>query len=71
MFASCSAEAAPPGQATIVQLEPFAEADNRGLAHSGLYQSEPVISTITTLICASPSVKAPADPPGSLEGRRA
>ena len=51
IFASCSAEAAPPGQATIVQLEPFAGVQNRGLAHSRLYSSEPVIDTIVTLIC--------------------
>ena len=51
IFASCSAEAAPPGQATILQLEPFPV---RVLAHSGLYGSEPVISTIVTLICGSP-----------------
>ena len=58
IFASCSAEAAPPGQATILQLEPFAQAENRGLAHSGLYQSEPVITKIVTLICGSPPVRA-------------
>jgi hypothetical protein len=55
IFASCSAEAAPPGQATILQLEPFARAENRGLAHSGLYQSEPVISKIVTLILRVPA----------------
>jgi hypothetical protein len=69
IFASCSAEAAPPGQATILQLEPFAGVENRGLAHSGLYQSEPVISRIVTLICGSPPAKAPVQPPGSLEDR--
>jgi hypothetical protein len=69
IFASCSAEAAPPGKATIVQLEPFAEADNRGLAHSRLYQSEPVISKIMTLICGSPPARAPVEPSGSLEDR--
>jgi hypothetical protein len=69
IFASCSAEAAPPGRATILQLEPFAEAQNRGLAHSGLYQSKPVISTIATLICGSSSATAPVEPPGSPEGR--
>jgi hypothetical protein len=69
IFASCSAEAAPPGQTTILQLEPFAAAQNRGLAHSGLYQSKPVISTIVTLICGSLPAKAPVEPPGSLEDR--
>jgi hypothetical protein len=69
IFASCSAEAAPPGQATILQLEPFAGAENRGLAHSRLYQSDPVISQIVTLICGSPPAKAPAEPPGSPEDR--
>jgi hypothetical protein len=69
IVASCSAEAAPPGQATIMQLEPFAEAGNRGLAHSGLYRSEPVISKIVTLICGSPPARAPVEPPGSLEDR--
>jgi hypothetical protein len=54
LFASCSPEAAPPGQATIVQLEPFAGAEKRGLAHSRLYLSQPVISKIVTLICGSP-----------------
>jgi len=69
IFASCSAEAAPPGQATIMQLEPFAEAGNRGLAHFGLYRSEPVISKIVMLICGSPPARAPMEPPGSLEDR--
>jgi Lipase (class 3) len=71
VFAACSAEAAPPGQATILQLEPFAEAQNRGLAHSGLYQSKPVISTITTLVGGSAPTRAPVEPPGSLEGQSA
>jgi hypothetical protein len=52
-----------------VQLEPFAEADNRGRAHSRLYQSEPVISKIMTLICGSPPARAPVEPSGSLEDR--
>ena len=69
IFASCSAEAAPPGQATILQLEPFAEVQNRGLAHSRLYSSEPVINTIVTLICGSPPVSGPVEPRGSLEDR--
>jgi hypothetical protein len=69
IFASCSAEAAPPGQATIVQLEPFAEGENRSLAHSRLYQSEPVISKIVTLICGSPPARALVEPSGSLEDR--
>jgi len=60
IFASCSAEAAPPGQATILQLEPFPRGQNKGLAHSGLYQSEPVISRIVTLICGSPPGSRPA-----------
>jgi hypothetical protein len=54
IFASCSTEAAPPGQATILQLEPFADAGRRMLAHSGLYGSEAVISTIVAHICGSP-----------------
>jgi hypothetical protein len=57
------------GQATILQMEPFAEAENKSLAHSRLYQSEPVISKIVTLICGSPPAKAPVEPPGSLEDR--
>jgi hypothetical protein len=71
IFASCSAEAAPPGQATILQLEPFAGTENRGLAHSGLYRSEPVINRIVTLICGSPTAKAPVQPPGSRRRGRA
>ena len=62
IFASCPAEAAPPGQATILQLEPFAGAQNRGLVHSGLYQSEPGIGKIVTLICGSSPTRAPVEP---------
>jgi hypothetical protein len=69
IFASCSAEAAPPGQATIVQREPFAKAENRGLAHSRLYRSEPVISKIVALICGSSPARAPVEPSGSPEDR--
>jgi hypothetical protein len=69
IFASCSAEAAPPGQATVLQLEPFAGAENRELAHSRLYRSEPVISEIVTLICGPQPAEVPAEPPRSGEDR--
>jgi hypothetical protein len=49
ILASCSAEAAPPGRATILQLEPFVGAETRGLAHCGLYRSKPVIDQIVAL----------------------
>ncbi|WP_341538470.1 hypothetical protein [Streptacidiphilus pinicola] len=62
MFASYSAEAVPPGQTTVVQLEPPAEAGSKGLAHSRLYRSEQGINMIVTLICGPP----PADGDGAV-----
>lgn len=69
IFASCSAEAAPPGQATIRQLEPSAGTQTRGLAHSGLNQSKPVIDQIVKIIRESTPNEAPAKPPGSRRAR--
>ncbi|GAA1501608.1 hypothetical protein GCM10009760_64550 [Kitasatospora kazusensis] len=57
IFASCSAEATPPGRATVVQLEPFVEAGSKGLAHSRLYRSEPSINMIVTIICGPSPVE--------------
>lgn len=48
LFAFSSAEAAPPGEATLLQLEPSAE--RRGLAHSRLYQDDQVIRGIVETI---------------------
>lgn len=57
IVAFCSTEAAPPGQATILQLEPFAGVENRGLAlaHCRLYRNESVISKIVELIRDPPA----------------
>lgn len=49
MFAFNSAELAPPGEATILQLEPFAPATG-GLAHSRLYREEEVIRSVVDVI---------------------
>ncbi|MEW2144406.1 hypothetical protein AB0869_16510 [Micromonospora vinacea] len=54
LVASCSAEAAPPGTATLLQLEPRPSATRSGLAHSSLYNDEQVICYILSAIRRSP-----------------
>lgn len=49
LFAFSSAEPAPPGQATLLQLEPFAVGAG-GLAHSRLYGEDVVIHSVVDLI---------------------
>lgn len=50
LVASCSAEAAPPGTATLLQLEPRPSATRSGLAHSSLYNDEQVICYILSAV---------------------
>ncbi|MEV4118711.1 hypothetical protein [Micromonospora sp. NPDC049645] len=50
LVASCSAEAAPPGTATLVQLEPRTSVTRSGLAHSSLYDDEQVIGYILSAV---------------------
>jgi hypothetical protein len=49
-FASCSAEAAPPGKPDIYQLQPFAGKERKGLSHSRLYDHEPAVDYILSMI---------------------
>lgn len=49
MFAFCSAEFAPPGDATVLQLEPFAAASG-GLAHARVYREEAVIRSVVDAV---------------------
>jgi hypothetical protein len=54
LVASCSAEAAPPGRATLFQLEPRGTATRKGLAHSSLYDDDQVIRYILSAVRPSP-----------------
>ena len=53
LVASCSAEAAPPGSATLLQLEPRTAVTRSGLAHSSLYDDDQVINYIVSAVQAS------------------
>jgi hypothetical protein len=53
LVASCSAEAAPPGAATLLQLEPRTAATRNGLAHSSLYDDDQVIRYIVSAVGSS------------------
>jgi hypothetical protein len=53
LVASCSAEAAPPGTATLLQLEPRTADARKGLAHSSLYDDDQVIRHIVSAIRSS------------------
>ena len=53
LVASCSAEAAPPGAATLLQLEPRAAVTRKGLAHSSLYDDDQVIRYIVSAVQTS------------------
>ncbi|MEU4475580.1 alpha/beta hydrolase [Micromonospora sp. NPDC023888] len=53
LVASCSAEAAPPGAATLLQLEPRADPTRKGLAHSSLYNDDQVIRYILSAVQTS------------------
>jgi hypothetical protein len=64
------AEAVPPGQAAIRHLEPFTATKTTGLAHSGLYQSKPVIDQIVQIIREPTPNEKLAQPPGSRKARR-
>lgn len=57
IFAAFSAEATPPGQTTVVQLERSTDTESKGLTHSRLYRSEPGISTIVKIICGVSSAE--------------
>jgi hypothetical protein len=66
----------PDGPDAVVTLVPGTWAGkaawiraDRGLAHSGLYRSDPVIGKIVRLICGSPPARAPVESSGSLEDR--
>lgn len=50
IFAFSSAEAAPPGRATLMQLEPFTPTTHRAFAHSRLYDEELVIRGVVESI---------------------
>ncbi|MBM0231131.1 hypothetical protein JNW91_04095 [Micromonospora sp. STR1_7] len=53
LVASCSAEAAPPGTATLLQLEPRVTSTRKGLAHSSLYDDDQVIRYILSAVRTS------------------
>jgi hypothetical protein len=53
LVVSCSAEAAPPGAATLMQLEPRTTAARKGLAHASLYDDDQVIRYIVSAVRAS------------------
>jgi hypothetical protein len=55
LIAFSSAEAAPPGRATLMQLEPVARPTRKGLAHSSLYNEDLVIRRIVQSIRTSPA----------------
>jgi hypothetical protein len=64
MFAATSAEAAPPGRATLLQLQPFPKDTGKGLAHSKLYDDKHVIASIVDAVRGS--TPGPGDDQGSM-----
>jgi hypothetical protein len=66
LVVSCSAEPAPPGTATLLQLEPRTAATRNGLAHSSLYADDQVIRYIVSAVRPAsgdePSRDAPSGP---------
>ncbi|MFI6071688.1 hypothetical protein ACIA5C_08875 [Actinoplanes sp. NPDC051343] len=66
LVVSCSAEPAPPGTATLLQLEPRTAATRKGLAHSSLYADDQVIRYIVSAVRPAsgdePSRDAPSGP---------